>query len=179
MPSSLIAASARPSVWVSPRQLPVLTVIQYSTAYAAMIAVGVLFWGFLAQPGRAARTRYATQLGVATGVFLALAGWRIALTGLVFADYPRRIPSSVDIPIRYWIDALIMRWLPTPELYKDTYAFNLPCYIGPIATLAALLSLRRGWRWWHTLTFACFAMATGSFRLYHPSYWVQEWPLSR
>ncbi len=155
----------------------VLAVIQYPTAYAAMIAVGVLSWGFLAQPGWAARTRYAAHLVVATGVFLALAGWRIALTGLVFTHYPRRISSAIDIPIRYWIDALIMRWMPSSDIYKDTYAFNLPCYIGLIATLAALLSLRRGWRWWHTLTLACFAMATGSFQLYHPSYWVREWPI--
>jgi hypothetical protein len=155
----------------------VLAVIQYPTAYAAMIAGCVLVWGFLAQPSRSARVRYAAHLGVALGVFLTLAGWRTALTGLVFVHHPRKVPTAVDIPIHYWLDALLWRPVPSPEFYKDTYVYYLSCYIGPIATVAAFLSFRRGWRWWHTLLIACFVMATGSAEFYHPGYWVRKWPV--
>ena len=50
-------------------------------------------------------------------------------------------------------------------------------YVGPVVLTLAILSLVRGWRWWHTLTAVCVWLAAGSVAWYHPSYWLGHLPL--
>ena len=54
---------------------------------------------------------------------------------------------------------------------------DLSCYVGPLVLVLVLLSLRSGWRWWHSLTLVCFALALGSLRWYQPSSWLASWPI--
>ncbi len=161
----------------------VLAVIQYQTFYAAAITAVVLVWGFLARRGAQERAHYAAHVGLAAGVCLTLSGWRLVLSGLVFVDYPRKYLTTMDFTLRNWLTSLVHQQVPPADIYKDTYTASpdwfpdLACYVGLIAVVAAVFSLGRGWRWWHTLTIAGFALASGSIRLHHASYWLREWPI--
>jgi len=155
----------------------VLAVIQYPTAYGSILAAAVLLWGGLARPA-AGRARYLALVGVAAGTFLALAGWRLVLTGLVLRDFPRHSSIWIDNSLYNLAHALIDRHLLPPRVYPYLPGFDseMADYIGVIPVAAAALSLLRGWRWWHSLAAVCFAMAIGSVSIYHPSYWVSTWP---
>jgi hypothetical protein len=155
----------------------VLTIVQYPTAYAMIITAIVIAWGFAGQP-RGARARYAADVGLAAGIFLALAGWRVVLTGLVVADYPRKLWSPFDLTPWDMLHAALVRGLPPPRIYAGApFVPEAVCYVGLLPVLAAFASLRRGWRWWHTLMFAAFAMAMGAAHWYQPSSWVGGWPV--
>ena len=39
------------------------------------------------------------------------------------------------------------------------------------------MSLRWGWRWWHTLAAVAGCLGLGSVALYHPSYWLSHLPV--
>ena len=155
----------------------VLTVIQYPTAYAALICAAALLWGFLAQP-RPARPRYVALVGLAAGVFLTLAGWRVVLTGLILRDFPRHGSSWINSTPWTLARDLLDRYVPPARVYPYLKGFEpeYASYVGVIPLAAAALSLGRGWRWWHTLAAVCYAMAIGSVQVYHPSYWVSTWP---
>ena len=155
----------------------VLTVIQYPTAYAAMITAAVLAWGFLAQP-RAARPRYLALVGLAAGVVLALAGYRLVLTGLVLRDYPRHGSSWIAGTPWSMAGEWVRRYVPPARVYPFVPGFEqeYASYVGVIPIAFAALGLIRGWRWWHTMAAVCYAMAMGSVYACYPSYWVSTWP---
>ncbi len=155
----------------------VLAIVQYPTAYGALLTAGVVAWGFLGRP-RADRTRYLLLVGVAASVFLALAGWRLVLTGMILRDFPRRLSSLVDNPLYNMAHALVDREVPPPRVRSYTKGFNSEqaCYVGALALFAAVVSLRRGWRWWHTIAAVGFSMALGMVTIWHPSYWTSSWP---
>ena len=167
-PAALLGAVAAASV---------LTIIQYPTIYDALIVAAVLLWGGLAQP-RGGRVRYLGLVGLATGVFLTLAGWRLALSGLVLRDFPRRMVSGVDNTPAELLAAMLDRFVPGPpgDPRVPAWSCEFAGYVGPAAVLLATLSLRRSWRWWHTLALAGFALALGSYRVHQPSYWLITWP---
>ena len=155
----------------------VLAVIQYPTAYGALIAAGVLIWGFLAQP-KGERVRYAALVALAAGVFLALAGWRLALSGLVLRDFPRKLTSAVDDTPWGLLHAMLDRLVPRRpvDFVRPGWDAEGAAYVGWVPLLAAAWSLRGPWRWWHTLAFAGFALALGAVQVYQPSYWLSSWP---
>jgi len=51
------------------------------------------------------------------------------------------------------------------------------CYVGIVPCVLFVWSLRRGWRWWHTLAVVCFWFAIGNVRWYHASSWLTELPV--
>ncbi len=157
--------------------LGVLAIIQYATAYGSLIAAAVVFWGGVAQP-RAQRLRYVALLGVALGTFLTLAGWRLALSGQVLYDFPRRMASSVDNSPWELVHAMLDRPVPTLpiDMTRPGIDGERAAYLGFLPLFAAILSLLGPWRWWHTLTFVGFALALGATRVNHLSYWLSEWP---
>ena len=155
----------------------VLNGIQYYTAYAAMIAAVAWLRGVRARRGEA-RARMLVHTAIALGVFFALAGWRLATTALVHADYPRHHTSHLDESPAKVLTHLLNR--PTAEILlndRGTYIWDTTCYIGPIVLLLAASSLVRGWRWWHALAFGCGVLAVGSVSFYHPSYWLAHGPV--
>ena len=173
-----IDRGARPAAMLGAVQAAsVLTVIQYPTAYDAILTGAVLCWGFLGTP-RGDWIRYLARIGLAIGVFLTLAGWRLALSGFILRDYPRTMWSIVDNTPADLLHAMLDRLIPRPhaEYPGPNWDSELSGYVGLIPVLLAVLSLRRSWRWWHTLAFACFVMALGSHRVFQPSYWTITWP---
>src|SRR5262249_4926831 len=117
----------------------------------------------------------------AAGTFFALCGWRLATVLLVLRDDQReRITFWDESPLallRYLLSRPIPDW-PTvlPGRHHADF-ISLTSYVGPVVVLLALVSLASGWRWWHSLTLACFWLAIGSVRWYHPSYWLADWPI--
>ena len=156
----------------------ILTVIQYPTVYGLMITAAVVACGFLGRP-REDRRRYLTLLGLAAGVFLALAGWRLALTGHLMYDFPRRHDARVDYTPQMFLHAMLDRLVPPPPHVPTTmnWMHELAGYVGLVPVVAAVASLVGPWRWWHTLGFAGLALALGSRHAYQPSFWLSYFPV--
>jgi hypothetical protein len=157
----------------------VLNGIQYPSVYGVVIATLVGVRALRVEQGPR-RGRLLVHTLAALGVFLALAGWRIATTVLVLRDYPREWYSLFAFTPRE-----IFTWLftaPGPETLKSatqSIFWETQCYVGALVVFLALASLRQGWRWWHTLTLLCFWFAIGSVNCEHPSYWLSQAPVFR
>ncbi|WP_165229034.1 hypothetical protein [Aquisphaera insulae] len=153
----------------------VLNGIQYFTVYTALIAGVVWLRALRAREGR---LRFLNQTVLAIGVFLLLAGWRVATTGLVYRDFPRAYPSSFRSTLDMVPGLLFGRHLAEvlkrqslPEFWESVR------YLGPIVPSLALASLVRGWRWWHTLILLTLWLSAGATEWYQPTYWLSHWPI--
>jgi hypothetical protein len=150
--------------------------IHYFTVYSLLILAVVWLRGLRARSGLAG-ARFLLHSVLASGVFLALAGWRLATTCLVYRDFPRLFRSGHDLAPWSILTYLLARpsaadlaRMEVPEYWETLW------YIGPVVLALAAMSLVRGWRWWHTLTAACVWLAAGSEAWYHPSYWLAHFP---
>ncbi len=71
----------------------ILNGIQYFSVYAVLIVSVLWLRAARVRAGRL-RWRFLAHTVLALGTFLALAGWRLATTGLVYRDFPRHLPSG-------------------------------------------------------------------------------------
>jgi hypothetical protein len=157
----------------------VLNGIQYFSVYYLLVLAPVWVWTLygLARPQRAT---FLVHSLIALGVFLALAGWRIATVAGVYADFPRRYTTG-------WNESLLSLWRdlvhrPGPDVLRRMAVpefWETATYLGPIVLALAVLSLAWGlrWRWWHTLAAVCGWLAVGNVAIYHLSYWLGPLPL--
>jgi hypothetical protein len=155
----------------------VLNGIQYFTVYALLILAIVWLRGVRVRAGQAL-ARFLVHSALAAGVFLAATGWRLGTTGLVYRDFPRDMRAGHDQAPWSILFYLLSR--PIAAVLAETEIpefWNRLWYIGPVALALAVLSLRRGWRWWHTLAAGCIWLAAGSVAWYHPSYWLAHLPV--
>jgi hypothetical protein len=152
----------------------VLTVIQYPTAYGFLIA-GVLWVRAcgLHRSSSVTIRRLCADTSFAVGVFLALAGWRIVITGSVIADFPRRMVTLID---RTPSEAIASLWTRTRLPFSLGQAGEIQSYVGVVPVLLAAASLTLGWRWWHTLAATTFWLSLGVERVYQLSFWLRDWP---
>ena len=153
--------------------------IQYFTVYAVLIAavVWVRRLVVVGTTRRADLARFLAHSSLALGVFLSLAGWRLATTGVVYRDFPRVYYSGYnETPWKILTHLLGRPSASTLARMEVPYFWETTCYIGPVVLVLAGLSLRGGWRWWHTLVFLCGWLAAGSVAWYHPSYWLAHFP---
>ena len=153
--------------------------IQYFTVYTVLIVAVV--WlrrlAVLCVTRRADLRRFLAHSSLALGVFLGLAGWRLATTGLVYRDFPRVYYSGYDeTPWKILTHLLGRPPASTLAHLEVPYFWETTCYIGPVVLILAGISLRGGWRWWHTLAILCGWLAAGSVAWYHPSYWLAHFP---
>jgi len=154
----------------------VLNGIHYFSVYAVAILAVVWLRGVRARSGRAL-ARFLIHTALAAGVLLALAGWRLATTGLVYRDFPRPFRSAHDLTPWSILMYLLARPVATVLAQMEIPAFwETLWYVGPVVLALAAMSLRRGWRWWHTLAAGCIWLAAGSVAWYHPSYWLAHLP---
>jgi hypothetical protein len=151
--------------------------ISYYSVYALSILAVAWLRALRARSGPA-RSRFLAHTVLAVGVLLALAGWRLATTALVFRDFPRPYRSAYAFTPWSILMFLITRpkadelaRMEIPEFWETLW------YIGPVPLALAVLSLGRGWRWWHTLTASCIWLAAGSVAWCHPSYWLSYFPV--
>lgn len=152
----------------------VLNGVNYCSVYAFAIAGVLWLWRGAGSPSKA---RLLRQTGLALGVFLLLGGWRLATMLSVMRDFPRELSSGWAETFRSMFAHLLGR--PGLEVLEGTsnpYFWETTCYIGPVALILAALSLRGGWRWWHSLALGCGLLAAGSVSVWHPSYWLDHFP---
>ena len=155
----------------------VLNGINYYNIYALVIVAIVWLRGLRARRGPS-QTPFVLHTVLAVSVLLALAGWRLTTTGLVFRDFPRVFRSRFELSPWSVFMCLITRPKPEHMVELNSYDYwNLLWYVGPVVLALAAMSLWRGWRWWHTLTAGCIWLAAGSFAWYHPSSWLSYFPL--
>jgi hypothetical protein len=151
--------------------------IQYFTAYTFLIA-SVVWLRVVRSRAPGSRVRVMEHSMLALGTFLALAGWRIATTGLVYHDFPRELRGAIDLSLREVYHALVDRHSAhTLKVMEAPYFWGTTFYIGPVVLVLTAISLTSGWRWWHTLTLVCGCLAVGSAHWYHPSYWLGHLPV--
>ena len=157
----------------------VMNGLQYLSLYAVAFAAAI--W-----VARSASSRPAIALALirntilAVGVFLLIAGWRLATVYPVLREDRREAMTLWDESPAAVIRYLLVR--PEPD-WPDTITgqhwaayVSLTTYLGPIVVALALLSVLRGWRWWHTLVGVSGWLAIGSSQWYHASYWLYDWP---
>ncbi len=158
----------------------VMNGIQYITLYAAPLTAMIWARSFRLQP-RERRGAILIHTLAALGVCLLICGWRLVTILLVILDDKRERVTFWDETPFTMLHYLLFR--PGPNWTSDFSAAegsmfgDLSCYVGPLVLGLVLLSLRFGWRWWHTLTLVCFALALGSLRWYQPSSWLASWPI--
>ena len=109
-----------------------------------------------------------------------IAGWRLATVYLVLRDDRREAMTLWDEPLSAVFRHLLVR--PEPD-WPDAITgqhwaayVSVTSYVGPVVVALVLLSVARGWRWWHTLVLIGGWLAIGSTHWYHPSYWLLDWP---
>jgi len=160
--------------WVA---VNLLSGIQYPSLHGLILAA--LIWlRALRVQSAAERGRLLRNTVAALGLVLALAGWRIATTASVMADFPRVMRSAFNASAGNMIDWLLYRpGAQVLEKADSIYFWETASYVGPLVLLLAIGSLIRGWRWWHALTFATLWLASGSMYWYHPSFWLAYGPL--
>ena len=157
----------------------VMNGIQYMSIYALPLTASIWVRSLRVQP-RGRRWDLIVHTLAAIGVFLLICGWRLCTVLLVILDDKRERVTFWDETPLAMLHYLLYR--PGPNWTDDFNAAqgsmfgDLSCYVGPLVLVLALLSLASGWRWWHTLTLACFLLAIGSNRWYQPSYWLMDWP---
>jgi hypothetical protein len=155
----------------------VLNGIAYFTVYSVLIA-GVVWLRVARVRQGAARQRVLAGTLLALGVALLLAGWRLAVTGLVARDFPRVYQSGITLNPEYLIFYMNARFnAETLATLKASYPWETRWYIGPVVLVLLLASVLRGWRWWHTLAFVCAWLALGAFDWYEASYWLSHLPV--
>jgi hypothetical protein len=163
-------------VWLA---LVVLNGIQYLSLYSGLLMVVIWIRNLRIQnPDR--RFCLLVNTLAAAGTCLLLCGWRLATVLPVLAgDLRERITYWDESPLailHYLVARPAANW---PELIPGRHHsdfVSLTSYVGPVVVLLGLVSLRYGWRWWHTLALCCTWLAIGSARWYHPSYWLRDWP---
>lgn len=158
----------------------VMNGIQYLTLYAGLLAAVIWLRALRVQP-TGQRPALLLNTLAAIAFCLALCGIRLATVLAVLRDDRREHMSSWDESLRSLVHHLLNRPAPDwpsaiPIQHLADY-IETTSYVGPVVALLALVSLARGWRWWHTLTLVSAAFALGSVRWYHPSYWTASWPL--
>ena len=155
----------------------VLNGIQYFTVYTLLIA-GVAWLRALLMQSGANRPRLLAHTSLAAGTFLALSGWRLATTALVYRDFPRAYATAfAETP---WSILIHLLNRPPAALLAKTevpYFWETTCYVGPVVLALAAISLKGGWRGWHTLALACGLLAMGSVAWCHPSFWLGYLPV--
>jgi hypothetical protein len=155
----------------------ILNGIQYFTVYTVLIA-GVAWLHCLVARAGATRRRFLAHTMLSAGIFLGLSGWRLATTLLVYRDFPRAYPSGyAETPWSILVHLLNRPPADILMTVKGTYFWGATCYIGPVVLTLAVISVRGGWRWWHTLALLCGWLASGSVGWYYPSYWLKSLPV--
>jgi hypothetical protein len=153
--------------------------LQYISLYAMAFVAAIAVRAVRIQPpgSRVVLLRNATA---GMGCFLLLAGWRLATVYLVMRDDRREAMTSWDEPLtaigRHLLSRPTLDWPAIAGRHWDWYV-SVTSYVGPAVILLVLLSLTRGWRWWHALVLVSGWLAIGSRQWYHPSLWLADWPL--
>jgi hypothetical protein len=152
--------------------------LQYISLYALALAAAIGVRSVRVQPP-GSRGVLLRNAAAGLGCFLLLAGWRLTTVYLVLRDDRREAMTLWDEPLaaigRHLLVRPTLDWPAITGRHWDWYV-SVTSYIGPVVAVLVLLSLTKGWRWWHALVLVSGWLAIGARHWYHPSYWLADWP---
>ena len=155
----------------------VLGPFSYPNIYAITITCAIILWGLGVERGDR-RRRFLRHGLLASGIFLALTGWRLAMIASVMGDFPRVMRALIDLRPSAFVEQMLGR--PSIEGLRTVSApifWESNCGIGVIGVGLAALGLALGWRWWHTLAIVSFVLASGATHWYHLGFWLAYLPV--
>ena len=157
----------------------VLNGVHYLTLYGGLLMTAIVVRAFRVLP-LPDRKRALIHAVAAVGVFLAIAGWRLATIYPVLRDDRRepmtRWDESLNSAFAHLLERPVSDWTTTLGGWDFAVYSGLVSYVGPVIVMLALASLYWGWRWWHILSLIAGWLAIGSIHWYHASYWLGSWP---
>ncbi len=152
--------------------------LQYISLYAVAFTAAIGIRALRVQPS-GTRIVVLRNAAAAAGCFLFIAGWRLATVYLVLRDDRRESMTSWDEPLvavgRHLLSRPTLEWPAIVGWHWDWYV-SVTSYVGPVVLGLTLLSLWKGWRWWHAVIVIGGWLAIGSRQWYQPSYWLADWP---
>jgi hypothetical protein len=153
--------------------------IQYLILYSVPLTGLIWLRALRLQPSDRRRAFW-NHTFAAAGVFLLLCGWRLSTMLVVLLEDQRESVTYWDETplsmLRYLISRPEPGWNERLSAAAGSVFGELNCYVGLLVVALAILSLARGWRFWHILALFCFWLACGSVRWWQPSAWVAKWP---
>ena len=156
--------------------------LNHSLHYVSLSIVVILLGGWAREWIRCGRKReFYWNWALAGCALLAVGGYRLVLTLDLIREFPRAMDMRVSIPFWKYLLALGVpgqtTGAPWPEVLPQYWSWlELGCYVGPTALAGWALSLRRGWRWYHTLFVICSILALDSACRWLPGWWLREIP---
>lgn len=158
-----------------------LLYMHYFSVYAVLI-VAALGVAWCVNATKRQRRELIFAGAAAITVVVALAGTRVLLGGELILENPRGTAGldemRTDLSPRTWIELIVKPGLwPTPPSKDSGGTHEANTYVGLPALLLFFLSLRNGWRWWHTLVCVSMLLAIGNSHSYHPSVWLESLPI--
>lgn len=116
----------------------------------------------------------------AAGVIAALAGARLLGALQIIVENPwdpeTRISTRMEVSATA-LPLLLGTWVFSPGIGEGGAAHEVVSYVGIVTLVLAALSLRRGWRWWHTLFVVCTLLSLGNVAWYHLSRLLESVPV--
>lgn len=156
----------------------VLNPIHYATIYLGPI-IGLAWIRGLAVHHQKCLGKYLLRSIQGLGLFLALAGWRIATVAAVMSDFPRALSSTYSETL--WTIWVHLTERTEPRLIQfgalHSYFWETCTYVGPLVLILAITSLLIRIQWWHWLLLVCGWLAAGSIEWFHASYWLDQFPV--
>ena len=153
--------------------------LHYTTMFVIVIAPVWIAVRLLRAP-RATRSQILWAGVFAAGVIAALAGARLLGALQIILENPwdpeSRITTRMAFPA-IALPLLLGSWGFSPGMGDGRAAHEVVSYVGIVTLVLAGLSLRRGWRWWHTLFVVCTLLSLGNTAWYHPSRLLEGVPV--
>jgi hypothetical protein len=150
----------------------------YMTQYALLTLGGVFIWLCIKNYKQHARSLINWVL-LFLSVLLAVSFYRIVTILEVAFDFSRALDCRFHYDIKTLLKAYFMPYTDmrriSPNQYCDT-SWEICCYVGIIAFLLAVLSLHRGFKWWHTAIVLFVWAWVGNDSYFHIMYWLQKTP---
>jgi hypothetical protein len=155
----------------------------YMAQYALLTLAGVFIWLCIKNYKQHIRSLINWAL-LFLSVLLAVSFYRIITILEIAFDFPRILNYRVHYEIKILLKAYFIPYTAMCRIYPHKYcrfegfysSWEICCYIGIIAFLLAVLSLYKGFKWWHTAIIVFVWAWIGNDSYFHIMYWLQKIP---
>lgn len=150
-------------------------VVQYE------LAIIVCLWCWLCMLNKRSLSSLITWIVLFIPVVGTLVFYRAATIAATAVDFPRIAGSQICYTPLTLVKAFLVPYHSVK--FADRFqqcdcatTWEICCYLGIVAIILAVASLRQGVRWWHVMIGIVLWATIGNCRWYHLMYWVQKLP---
>jgi hypothetical protein len=150
----------------------------YMTQYALLTLGCVFIWLCIKNYKQHARSLINWTL-LFLSVLLTVSFYRIVTILEIAFDFPRILDYRIHYEIKTLLKAYFIPYTAMYTFSSHKYcqcSWEICCYIGIIAFLLAVLSLYRGFKWWHMAIILFVWAWVGNDSYFHIMYWLQKIP---